>query len=96
MAHISSEIQDGVPKDESTGSETSIRSSLYDYTLTRDSVLRSMIEKYAFQALSEDLVIKSLCYIDSVSETDELNDFLSHFHKTLVGNCRFDDLGNFA
>ena len=33
MAHISSEIQDIPPKDESTGSETSIR-SLYDYTLT--------------------------------------------------------------
>ncbi|CAI9181583.1 unnamed protein product [Rangifer tarandus platyrhynchus] len=34
MAHISSEIQHVPPKDESTGSETSIRSSLYDYTLT--------------------------------------------------------------
>ena len=75
MAHISSEIQDGPPKDESTGSETSIRSSLYDYT-TGDSVLRSMIEEYAFQALSEDLVIKRPCYTYSVSETDELNDFL--------------------
>jgi len=88
MAHISSEIQDGTPKDESTGSETSVRSSLYDYTLTRDSVLRSMTEEYAFQALSEDLVIKRLCYTNSVSETDELNDFLSHFHKTLEYSCK--------
>ena len=87
MAHIPSEIQDGPPKDESTDSETSIR-SLYDYTLTRDSVLRSMIEEYAFQALSEDLVIKRLCYTNSVSETDELNDFLSHFHKTLEYSCK--------
>ena len=77
MAHISSEIQDGTPKDESTGSETSVRSSLYDYTLTRDSVLRSMIEEYAFQALSEDLVIKRPCYKYSVSETDEVTNFLS-------------------
>ena len=50
MAHISSEIEDGPPKDESTGSETSIRSYWYDYT-TGDSVLRSTIEEYAFQAL---------------------------------------------
>ena len=77
MAHIPSEIQGVPPKDESTGSETSIRSSLYDYTLTRDSVLRSMIEEYAFQALSEDLVIKRPCYKYSVSETDEVNTFLS-------------------
>uniref|UniRef100_A0A452FLQ6 HSF-type DNA-binding domain-containing protein n=1 Tax=Capra hircus TaxID=9925 RepID=A0A452FLQ6_CAPHI len=76
MAHISSEIQDGPPKDESTDSETSIRSSLYDYT-TGDSVLRSMIEEYAFQALSEDLVIKRPHYTYSVSETDDGNDFLS-------------------
>uniref|UniRef100_A0A4W2BNJ9 HSF-type DNA-binding domain-containing protein n=1 Tax=Bos indicus x Bos taurus TaxID=30522 RepID=A0A4W2BNJ9_BOBOX len=76
MAHIPSEIQDGPPKDESTDSETSIR-SLYDYTLTRDSVLRSMIEEYAFQALSEDLVIKRPCYKYSVSETDEVTNFLS-------------------
>uniref|UniRef100_A0A452FW13 HSF-type DNA-binding domain-containing protein n=1 Tax=Capra hircus TaxID=9925 RepID=A0A452FW13_CAPHI len=65
MAHISSEIQDGPPKDESTDSETSIRSSL------------SMIEEYAFQALSEDLVIKRPHYTYSVSETDDGNDFLS-------------------
>ena len=58
MVHISSEIQDGPPKDESTGSRTSIISSLYDYTLTGDSVLRSVMETYAFQALSEGLVIK--------------------------------------
>ena len=76
-AHIPSKVQDGPPKDESTGSETSIRSSLYDYTLTRDSVLRSMIEEYALQALSEDLVINRPFYKYSVSETDELNDFLS-------------------
>ena len=76
MAHISSEIQDGPPKDESTDSETSIRSSLYDYT-TGDLVLRSMIEEYAFQALSEDLVMKRPHYIYSVSETDDGNDFLS-------------------
>ncbi|XP_069429503.1 heat shock transcription factor, Y-linked-like [Ovis canadensis] len=76
MAHISSEIQDGPPKDEPTCSETSIRSSLYDYT-TEDSVLRSMIEEYAFQALSEDLVIKRPHYTYSVSETDDGNGFLS-------------------
>ena len=58
MVHISSEIQDGPPKDESTGSGTSIISSLYDYTLTGDSVLRSVMEEYAFQALSEEPVIK--------------------------------------
>ena len=43
MAHISSKIQGGPPKAESTGSETYIRSSLHDYTLTGDSVLTSMI-----------------------------------------------------
>ena len=76
MAHISSEIQDGPPKDESTGSETSIRSYWYDYT-TGDSVFRSTIEEYVFQALSEDLVIKRPHYTYSVSETDDVNDFLS-------------------
>ena len=76
MAHISSEIQDGPPKGESTGSETSIRSYWYDYT-TGDSVLRSMIEEYAFQPLAEDLVIKRPHYTYSVSETDDVNDFLS-------------------
>ncbi|XDA91102.1 hypothetical protein R6Z07M_019746 [Ovis aries] len=76
MAHISPEIQDGPPIDESTDSETSIRSSLYDYT-TGDSVLRSMIEEYAFQALSGDLVIKRPHYTYSVSETDDANDFHS-------------------
>ncbi|XP_069429598.1 heat shock transcription factor, Y-linked-like [Ovis canadensis] len=76
MAHISPEIQDGPPIDESTDSETSIRFSLYDYT-TGDSVLRSMIEEYAFQALSEDLVIKRPHYTYSVTETDDANDFLS-------------------
>ena len=88
MAHSPSESQDGPPKHESTDSETSIGSSLYDYTLPRDSVLRSMIEEYAFQALSEDLVIKRLCYTDSVSETVKLNDFLSLFHKTLEYSCK--------
>ena len=76
MAHISSEIEDGPPKDESTGSENSIRSYWYDYT-TGDSVLRSTIEEYVFQALSEDLVIKRPHYTYSVSETDHVNDFLS-------------------
>ena len=76
MAHISSEIQDIPPKDESTGSETSIR-SLYDYTLTGDKVLRSMIEEYAFQALYEKVVIKRPHYTFSVSETGELNASLS-------------------
>ena len=76
MAHISSEIQDGPPKNESAGSETSIRPSLYDYTIG-DSVLRSMIEEYAFQALSEDLVIKRPHCTCSVSQTDDVNDFLS-------------------
>ncbi|KAI4529188.1 hypothetical protein MG293_020862 [Ovis ammon polii] len=76
MAHISSEIQDGPPKGESTGSETSIRSYWYDYT-TGDSVLRSMIEEHAFQPLAEDLVIKRPHYTYSVSETDDVNDFLS-------------------
>ena len=59
MVHVSSEIQDRPPKDESTGSGTSIISPLYDYyTLTGDLVLRSVMEEYAFQALSEELVIK--------------------------------------
>ena len=62
MAHISSEIQGGPRKDESIVSETSIRSALYDYTLTGDLVLRSVMEEYAFQALSEELVIKSPRY----------------------------------
>nr|XP_020749453.1 heat shock transcription factor, Y-linked-like isoform X1 [Odocoileus virginianus texanus] len=77
MAHFSSEIQDVPPKDESTGSETSIRSPLCDYTLTEDSVLRSMIEEDAFQALFEEVVIKMPCYTFSVSESNELNDVLS-------------------
>ena len=77
MAHISSEIQDVPPKDESTGSETSSRSSLFDYTLTGDKVLRSVIEEYAFQSLYEKVVIKRPRYTFSVSETDELNASLS-------------------
>ena len=77
MAHISSEIQDGPPKDEFTCSETSTRSPLYDYIVTGESVLRSMIEEYVFQTLSEDLVIKRSYYRYSVSETYEVNDFLS-------------------
>ena len=36
-----------------------------------------MIEEYALQALSEDLVINRPFYKYSVSETDEVNDFLS-------------------
>ena len=55
MAHISSEILDGPPKDETTDSGMSIISSLYDYTLTGDSVFRPVMEEYAFQALSEEL-----------------------------------------
>lgn len=77
MAHFSSEIQDEPPKNESTGSEPTIRSPLCDYTLTEDSVLRSMIEEAAFQALCEEVVIKMPHYTFSISETDELNDFIS-------------------
>ncbi|CAM9163645.1 unnamed protein product, partial [Rangifer tarandus platyrhynchus] len=77
MAHFSSEIQDEPPKNESTGSETTIRSPLCDYTLTEDSVLRSMIEEAALQALCEEVVIKMPHYTFSISETDELNDFIS-------------------
>ena len=65
------------PKDESTGSETSIRSPLCDYTLTEHSVLRSMVEEAAFQALFEEVVTKRPHYTCSVSETDELNNFIS-------------------
>ena len=36
-----------------------------------------MIEEYALQALSEDLVINRPCYKYSLSETDEVNDFLT-------------------
>ena len=36
-----------------------------------------MIEEYTFQALSEDLVINRPCYKYSLSETDEVNDFLT-------------------
>ncbi|KAB0353362.1 hypothetical protein FD755_023933 [Muntiacus reevesi] len=77
MAHFSSEIQDVPPRDKSTGAETTIRSPLCDYTLTEDSVLRSIIEEAAFQALFEEVVVKRPRYTFSVSETDELNDFLS-------------------
>ena len=76
MAHIPSEIQDMPSKVASSGSET-VKSPLCDYTLTEDSVLRSMIEENAFQALFEEVVIKMPRYKFSVSETDELNDFLS-------------------
>ena len=55
LVHISSEILDGPPKDETTDSGMSIISSLYDYTLTGDSVFRPVMEEYAFQALSEEL-----------------------------------------
>ncbi|KAB0337875.1 hypothetical protein FD755_025433 [Muntiacus reevesi] len=77
MAHFSSEIQDVPPRDKSTGAETTIRSPLCDYTLTEDSVLRSIIEEAAFQALFEEVVVKMPRYTFSVSETDGLNDFLS-------------------
>ena len=73
MVHISSEIQDMPP----TGSETFIRSSFYDYTFNGDSVLISIIEEYAFWTLSNEIVIKRPCHTFPVSETDELNDFIS-------------------
>ena len=76
MAHRFTEIKDGPSKKESTGSKTSIIYSLYDYTITGDTVLRSMIEKYSFQALSEEVVIKGhATHIMSLKH--KLNDFLS-------------------
>ena len=54
-----------------------MRSSLYDYTLTGDKALRSVIEEYAFQALYEKVVIKRPRYTFSVSKTGELNASLS-------------------
>lgn len=42
------------------------------------------MKEYAFQALAEDLVIKRPHYTYSVSETDDVNDFLLlTFHKRL-------------
>ena len=74
---ISSEIQDVSSKDESTSSDISIRSPLCDYTLTGDLVLRSVSQDDAFQAMSTESVIKSLCYTFSFSKRDELNDLVS-------------------
>ncbi|XP_025778847.1 heat shock transcription factor, Y-linked-like [Puma concolor] len=77
MAHVSSEIQDGSPKDGSTNSAASVRSPLWDPTLTGDLDLRSMIEENAFQALSGGSLIKRPRYTFCVSEPDEDSDFLS-------------------
>ena len=77
MAHISSEIQDGSPKDGSTGKDTSIRSPSCDHTFTGDSELRSLIEEKAFQALSEGSLIKRPHHTFCVSDPEEDNDFLS-------------------
>ncbi|XP_058570942.1 heat shock transcription factor, Y-linked-like [Neofelis nebulosa] len=77
MAHVSSEIQDGSPKDGSTNSAASVRCPLWDPTLTGDLDLRSMIEENAFQALSGESLIKRPRYTFCVSEPDEDNDFLS-------------------
>ncbi|KAM4798273.1 heat shock transcription factor, Y-linked-like isoform X1 [Urocitellus parryii] len=77
MAQVSSEIQDISPKDGSTDSETSNRSSLCDHTFTEDSDLRTLIEENAFQVLSQGSLIKRPRYTFCVSEPDEDNDFLS-------------------
>ena len=53
MAHAPTEIQGVSPKDESTGSESSITSPLCDNSITGDLHLRSQIEDKAFRALSE-------------------------------------------
>lgn len=77
MAHVSSEIQDGSPKDGSTNSAASVRSPLWDPTLTEDLDLRSMIEENAFQALSGGSLMKRPRYTFCVSEPDKDHDFLS-------------------
>ena len=60
MAPIPFEIQGMSPEDESTSSEISIRSPLWDYTLPRELVLRPMIQDDAIQGLSTESVIKKL------------------------------------
>uniref|UniRef100_A0A8C8ZL58 HSF-type DNA-binding domain-containing protein n=1 Tax=Prolemur simus TaxID=1328070 RepID=A0A8C8ZL58_PROSS len=77
MEHVSSEIQDVSPKDESTGSEASIRSPFREHTFPGDLDLRSMIEENAFQVLSERSLVKRPRYTFSASKPDKDNDFLS-------------------
>lgn len=77
MAQVSLEPPDGSPKDESTGSETPVTSSLCGHTSTEDSELRSIIEEKAFRALSQGSLIKRPHLTFWVSEPDDDNDFLS-------------------
>lgn len=60
MAPIPFEIQGMSPEDESTSSEISIRSPLWEYTIPRELVLRPMIQEDAIQGLSTESVIKKL------------------------------------
>uniref|UniRef100_A0A5G2QLC4 HSF-type DNA-binding domain-containing protein n=1 Tax=Sus scrofa TaxID=9823 RepID=A0A5G2QLC4_PIG len=75
MAHAPSEIQGVSPKDESTGSESSITSPWCDNSITGDLDLRSQIEEKAFQALSEGSLMKEPCHTLCASEPDGDNDF---------------------
>ncbi|XP_005405570.1 PREDICTED: heat shock transcription factor, Y-linked-like [Chinchilla lanigera] len=76
-AETSAGIQDASFKDESTGSETCITSSVCDYTFTEDLDLRSLIEEEAFKVLSQGLFVKRPKYAFNISEPDEDSDFLS-------------------
>ncbi|XP_020936570.1 heat shock transcription factor, Y-linked-like [Sus scrofa] len=75
MANAPSEIQGVSPKDESTGSESSITSPWCENSIIVDLDLRSQIEEKAFQALSEGSLMKEPCHTLCASEPDGDNDF---------------------
>ncbi|XP_012861065.1 heat shock transcription factor, Y-linked-like [Echinops telfairi] len=77
MAQVSSEVEHVSPQDEAAAAETSIRSLLNDCSSIGDSVLRALVEEYAFQALSEGLLRKRLRYTVCAPEAHEGNDLLS-------------------
>ncbi|XP_075399080.1 heat shock transcription factor, Y-linked-like [Tenrec ecaudatus] len=77
MAQVSSAIEDVSPQDDAADAETSIRSLLNDCSSIGDSVLRALVEEYAFQALSEGLSRKRPRYAVCAPEAHEGNDLLS-------------------
>ncbi|XP_075395970.1 heat shock transcription factor, Y-linked-like [Tenrec ecaudatus] len=77
MAQVPSETEDVSPQDELADAETSTRSLLYDCSSIGDTVLRALVEEYAFQALSEGLSMRSPPYRFSASEAHEGSDLLS-------------------
>lgn len=96
MYHVSSEIQDNSPIEESPVSESSFRAQQCDMTFIQDSDLRSTIEENAFQALSEGSLRKKIRHTFYNPGPNEDKDLLSlTFPRklwTLVGSDQFKSI----